>query len=193
MTLHFNKSDGLHLQLTRNRTFSIQTIPWRVLCFPLKLCNSGLHHQHFSQHFYLPRSHNISLSSEDSIGFFLAQRSKIFHYAPPKTTCLGVLVWFPVVERFNLYLSHSSSLKEVKAGTQKQEPGARNWGKRSWRNAVNWLLNLLFYIFQDQLLRGGTTYSDLGPPTSAINQDNVPHRQAYGSIWWWTIPLPRRL
>jgi hypothetical protein len=37
------------------------------------------------------------------------------------------------------------------------------------------LLSLFSYTTQDYLPRGGTTHSGLGPPTSIINQDSVPH------------------
>ena len=51
--------------------------------------------------------------------------------------------------------------------------------QRSWRNAASWLashslLMLFSYRTEDHLPRGDTTQSDLGLPTSVINQENAP-------------------
>jgi hypothetical protein len=41
--------------------------------------------------------------------------------------------------------------------------------KRPWRGAAYWLAQPLSHISQDQLPRGGTAHSELGPPTPIIN------------------------
>lgn len=44
------------------------------------------------------------------------------------------------------------------------------------------LLSLLSCRTQDHLLRGRTSYIELDPPISVINQEKNPHRLAYGLI-----------
>ena len=73
--------------------------------------------------------------------------------------------------------------------------------QRSWRSAALWfalrgLPSLLSYSTQDHYARSGTAHSELDPPTSIINQENVP-QQAFsqaslvGTISEWKFPLPK--
>ena len=68
--------------------------------------------------------------------------------------------------------------QQLKAGIWRQE-----LMQRPWRNAAYWFvpygfLNLLSYTPQGHLPNAGIAPSELGPPTSVINQDS-PGRLAY--------------
>ena len=81
------------------------------------------------------------------------------------------------------------------------EVRARTWSheqrQKPWRDAVYWLaphslLSLLSCRTQDHLPRGGPTHSELGSPTSTIDQENtpadLPPGQSYGDIFSVKIP-----
>ena len=74
---------------------------------------------------------------------------------------------------------HSSSQKAVGVGTHAgQEPGVKSPGRENRRSDVYWLIphglpSFLSYSTQDHKARSDTAYSDLGPLTLIINQENV--------------------
>lgn len=47
---------------------------------------------------------------------------------------------------------------------------------------------LLYYTLQDSLLSDGPVYSELGPPSSAINQE-MPHGHAHRHLMVATLPV----
>ena len=86
-------------------------------------------------------------------------------------------------ERVSL-VSHNLPLRDIRAETEAET-------KEEWL-ALQGLLRLLSYT-QDHLLRSGTTHSELGPPISIINQENVPQTCLQTSLTetfsQWRFPL----
>jgi hypothetical protein len=68
---------------------------------------------------------------------------------------------------------YSPSLEEVKAGTWKQEPKWKLWRDAAYWTAPHGFLGLLNYAVHGHQLRGGSSHSELGPPPSIPNQENL--------------------
>ena len=69
--------------------------------------------------------------------------------------------------------SHSGT-EEVRLGAWRQELKQKPWRNTAHWLALNGLLPILSYVTQDHLPRIGTNHSELGLPTSIINQENIP-------------------
>ena len=59
---------------------------------------------------------------------------------------------------------HSPSLKQVRAGTWRQELMQKPWRGAAYWLALHGLLSLLSYRTQDHQPRDGPTHNGLGPP-----------------------------
>lgn len=79
-------------------------------------------------------------------------------------------------------LSLSNSEKELKAGVVIQELMQNPWKSTAYCLSCPNLLSLFSYSTQDHKSKGGTTHSELGMPTSIINEEN-----ALRSIFWGYI------
>ena len=65
---------------------------------------------------------------------------------------------------------HSSSMKEVRTGTQTEQEPEAGADARPWRGAAYWLTSpWLSYRTQDHQPRDGTTHSELCPPPLITN------------------------
>lgn len=73
---------------------------------------------------------------------------------------------------FGFYLSQRL-LRKVIAGTWKQELRQKPWKKLVYWFAFQGLLSLLSYTTQDQCPSVGYIHSDLGTPSSRINEENT--------------------
>lgn len=72
-------------------------------------------------------------------------------------------------------------------GKLRREPGGQNW-KQSPRGACSLtcsrpVVSYLSYRIQYHLPRAGTTYSELGPSTSVINQENASQTSLQAISW----------
>lgn len=75
---------------------------------------------------------------------------------------------------------NSSSLRELRAGTRRQELKHRTWKNVAYLLTSRGVFSYLSYTGQTHLPRDGTTYSWLHPPTSIIIQENAPTDIATG-------------
>lgn len=83
-------------------------------------------------------------------------------------------------------LHHGPSAEEVR-----QELKVNTWGQeltqKLWRNAANWhashsLLGLLLHSIQDQRLRVGIAYSELGYPHISHQSRNAPEARSQSKL-----------
>lgn len=95
-----------------------------------------------------------------------------------------------------IIMDYSASSREAKARTQGKNLEARTKveGTDHRRNGACWLdplglVSLLSYTVQDNQPQGGTAHSDLGPPTSKLNQENA---QVILVCVKWTKPNQHR-
>lgn len=81
-------------------------------------------------------------------------------------------------------MAYTSQLTPMLEGRQGRTSNRAGTKQRALRNSVYWLvpLGLLSLLSQEHLSRDGTISSDLGPPTSIINQEKMSHSLAYGPI-----------
>lgn len=91
----------------------------------------------------------------------------------------------------SFHLAALRLLREVKSVPSLREPGGRNRSRSHRRTRLPRLLNRLSPTIQDHLPRCGIIPSDIGPPTSIINQ-KLHHMLTCRPIWWENFfnPVP---
>lgn len=123
------------------------------------------------------------------------RHSKFYHSSPELdqncTQLCGVLVCFPSLWQtpwlkatwgskgfFGFKcLNHSLPLRELKQELKRQETSRMS---AYW---FSWLFQRAFLYTWDQLPRGGTAHSGLGPPASIFNQENTDLPTGIFFIW----------